>query len=122
VPRAGAPARRRGLPLALHWLLPLAAVAGLAGMLYLCGGEGSRALPAAFTPVSEAGITGWLLLTDEAPPRNPVRFTPVRAPAAQDVVFIVDESVAAEYLDINSPRAVHSGLQAKRAGLRCRWW
>ena len=112
------PPRRRGLPLALHWLLPLAAVAGLGGMLYLRGGEGARALPAAFAPVSEAGIKGWLLLTDDARPRNPVRFAPVRPPAARDIVFVVDESVAAEYLDINSPRGVHSGLQAARPGLQ----
>lgn len=112
------PPRRRGLPLALHWLLPLAAVIGLGGMLYVRGGEGSRALPAAFAPVSEAGIKGWLLLTEEARSRNPVRFAPVRPPAAQDVVLIVDESVAAEYLDINSPRGVHSGLREARPGLR----
>ena len=112
------PPRRRGLPFALHWLLPIAAVAGLGAMLYVRGGEGARALPGAFAPVSEAGIKGWLLLTDDARPRNPVRFAPVRAPAAQDVVFIVDESVAAEYLDINSPHGVHSGLQTARPGLR----
>lgn len=112
------PPRRRGLPLALHWLLPLAAVAGLGGMLYVRGGEGGRALPAAFTPVSEAGIKGWLMLTDEGRARNPVRFAPVRPPAAQDVVYIVDESVAAEYLDINSPRGVHSGLREARPGLQ----
>lgn len=112
------PPRRRGLPLALHWLLPLAAVAALGGMLYLRGGEGSRALPAAFAPVSHTAIKGWLLLTEETRPRNPVRFAPVRPPAAHDVVFVIDESVAANYLDINSPRGVHSGLAQARPGLQ----
>ena len=36
------PPRRRGLPFGLHWLLPLCAVVGLGGMLYLRGGEGTR--------------------------------------------------------------------------------
>jgi lipid A ethanolaminephosphotransferase len=112
------PPRRKGLPYGLHWALPLAAIVALAAMLYVRGGEGSRALPAAFAPVSQAAIKGWLLLTEDARPRNPVRFAPVRPPAAQDIVLIVDESVAANYLDINSPRGVHSGLREGRAGLQ----
>lgn len=111
------PPRRHALPFGLGWLLPAAAVLGLAGLLYVRGGEGARALPAPFSPIAQAGIMGALSLTEEGGPRRPVTIEPGRPLAPGDVVLVIDESVAANYLDINHPDGVHSGLAGKRPGL-----
>jgi lipid A ethanolaminephosphotransferase len=114
-----------GLVLPVHWRLPrgvaptapLMAVAMLAGMIYARGGEGSSALPAAFPPLAHAAIMGGLSFTEAGAERQSVDFAqPSRRPD-HDVVLIVDESVAANYLDINHPDGVHSGMAREREGL-----
>lgn len=111
------PPRRHALPFGLGWLLPAGAVLGLAGMLYVRGGEGARALPAPFSPIAQAGIMGALSLTEEAGPRRPVSIAPGKPLLPGDVVLVIDESVAARYLDIDHPAGVHSGLADERPGL-----
>src|SRR5690606_37889236 len=66
------PPRGRALPLGLAWAMPCAALIGLSGLLFGKGGEGSRALPAAFTPVAHSTFKDALLLTDENSPRKHV--------------------------------------------------
>lgn len=110
------PPRGRALPLGLAWAMPCAALIGLSGLLYVRGGEGSRALPAAFTPVAYSAIKGVLLLTEESGPRAEVAHAPAGPAPLRDIVLIVDESIAANYLDINSPRGVYSGLAQPRPG------
>lgn len=111
------PPRGRGLPVGLGWWLPAGAVAGLACLLYMRGGEGARALPAPFSPLAQGAIMAALRLTDDAQPRQPVRLVPGRALAAGDIVLIVDESVAARYLDINHRDGVRSGLAEPTPGV-----
>ena len=110
------PPRGRTLPPGLAWAMPCAALIGLSGLLYARGGEGSRALPAAFTPVAYSAIKGALLLTDENAPREQVAVSPSGSAPTRDIVLIVDESIAANYLDINHPRGVYSGLAEERPG------
>lgn len=111
------PPRGDGLPLRLHWLMPVAALLVLTGLLYVRGGEGSRALPAAYPPLAHASIKGALLLTERGGPRKAVEFAPPSQPPDHDIVVIVDESIAPRYLDINGAAGVHSGLAQKRPGL-----
>src|SRR5690554_6396744 len=99
------------------WVLPAGALLLLAAVLYLRGGEGARALPAPFSPLAQLGIMAALELTEEGGPRRPVEQIP-RPPAAPgDIVLVVDESVAANYLDINHPDGVYSGLASPQPGL-----
>ena len=111
------PPRRSALPWGLAWLMPTGAVIALACLLYVRGGEGARALPAPFSPLAQGAILATLAVTEEDRPRQPVGIVPGPRGAAGDVVLVIDESVAANYLDINHRRGVHSGLAAERPGL-----
>lgn len=101
----------------LGWIAPLGAVIALAGLLYLRGGEGARALPAPFSPLAEGAIMLTLRATEDDRPRQAVRMAPGPALAAGDIVLVIDESVAANYLDINHRAGVHSGLAESRPGV-----
>src|SRR3546814_13481670 len=63
-----------------------------------------------------------LAVSDPARPREDVRLVPRPAPDSGtdrgDIVLIVDESIAARYLDINDPAGVRSGLARPPAGVR----
>lgn len=111
------PPRRLALPFGLGWIVPASAVVALAALLYLRGGEGARALPAPFSPLANGTILVTLRLIEDNPTRQPVRLTPGAKRAAGDVVLVIDESVAANYLDINHPQGVHSGLKEARNGV-----
>ncbi|HEX8526239.1 sulfatase-like hydrolase/transferase [Allosphingosinicella sp.] len=92
-------------------------VAMLAAILYVRGGDGAHGLPGSFTPLAYLGIAGWEAATTEAAERQPVRIAPGPVPANRDIVFIIDESVAGHYLDINHPQGVRSGLAATQPGV-----
>jgi len=109
------PTRRRvGLWLGLG--MPAAATALLAGLLYARGGEGSTALPAPFVPLAQSALQAAVWVTDPPGPRETVTLAPGAKPD-HDVVLIVDESIAARYLDIDGAMGVHSGLAAPPPGL-----
>ncbi|MBO9518012.1 MAG: hypothetical protein J7493_08085 [Porphyrobacter sp.] len=112
------PPGRFALRYGIGWIIPLGAVIALAGMLYLRGGEGAKALPAPFSPLAQGAIMATLGLTEKEHPRQAVNLTPSRALATGDVVLVIDESVAANYLDINQRAGVYSGLAGDRPGLR----
>lgn len=107
----------RELPQCLAWLMPTGAVIALACLLYVRGGEGARALPAPFAPLAHGTIMATLAVTEGEHPRRAVAIAPGPARAAGDVVLVIDESVAANYLDINHRRGVRSGLAGGRPGL-----
>ena len=111
------PPRRHGLPFGLGWLLPTGAVLALSGLLYVRGGEGTRALPAPFSPLAEGALMAALELADDDAPRRPVTLVPGEPLVPGDVVLVIDESVAANYLDINHPDGVRSGLADERPGV-----
>ncbi len=106
---------RRSLPVLLA--SPLAALLILMAVFYLRGGEGGRALPAAFTPLAHAGLHGVMRVIDPVGERQQVQWPAPPVKPDGDIVLIVDESIAARYLDINDPAGVRSGLAQPRAGL-----
>lgn len=109
---------RRALPKPmLAAAAPAAGVALLAALLFVRGGEGARGLPAPFTPLAYSTLYLYEAATGSAGPREPVRMRPSGTPPARDIVLIVDESVAGQYLDINNPAGVRSGLAGPRAGV-----
>jgi lipid A ethanolaminephosphotransferase len=96
---------------------PLAAIALLSLILYARGGEGARGLPPSLTGLAYGDLALYEAATEHYGPRQPVRLRP-RTAAAGDLVFLIDESVAAAYLDIdNNEGGVRSGLAEPRPGL-----
>src|SRR4051812_30422562 len=96
---------------------PLAAIALLSLILYARGGEGARGLPPSLTGLAYADLALYEAATERYGPRQPVRLRPKTAPSG-DLVFLIDESVAAAYLDIDNPQGgVRSGPAEPRPGL-----
>lgn len=110
------PARRRRVPSWAAYGAPLAAVALLVLIFYQRGGDGSRALPGAFTPIAYAAIMGFEEATRERGPRRPVEIKRSTIQPARDIVLIIDESIAGNYLDINHPQGVPTPLGQAPAG------
>ncbi|HEY0623359.1 sulfatase-like hydrolase/transferase [Sphingomonas sp.] len=110
-------APRRARPLGARWAAaPIGALALLTGMLFLRGGDGARGLPGAFTPLAYLTLaTGEELASDGG--RRPVTMQPQAVAATGDIVLIVDESVAARYLDLADPAGVRTGLLSPPAGI-----
>ena len=105
-----APRRRLPLP---GWLLgagPLLGTGLLAGILFLRGGEGSRGQPASFVPLAYLALAEYESLTGGLGPRQPVKLARPAAPPGGKLVLVVDESIAGQYLDINSPAGVPTPL------------
>ncbi|HEY0413877.1 MAG TPA: sulfatase-like hydrolase/transferase [Allosphingosinicella sp.] len=111
------PRRRPPFPSAAVAAAPLAGALLLAFVLYARGGEGGRGLPPSFTALAYAGLAGWEAAADRSGPREPVRLRPRGPPPQGDLVFIIDESVVATYLDIDNPAGVRSGLAEPRPGV-----
>jgi lipid A ethanolaminephosphotransferase len=96
---------------------PLLAIALLSLILYARGGEGARGLPPSLTGLAYSDLALYEAATEHYGPRQPVRLRSRSAPAG-DLVFLIDESVAAAYLDIDdSGGGVRSGLAEPRPGL-----
>lgn len=112
------PPRGSRVPSKLALTAPFAALALLTGMFYLRGGEGSLALPPAFAPVSMAGILTVEELLAEKGPRRDIAIPRSSRPVARDIVLLVDESVTGNYLDINNPLGVPTGLGLPHPGVR----
>ena len=99
---------------------PPMAVLLLGLVLFLRGGEGGRALPGAFLPLSYSAIHLAEQAGGDDGPRQPVKIARPRAPLARDIVFVIDESVTGDWLDINDPDGARSGLAEPRPGVRIR--
>ena len=112
---------RRALPLTrpriTGALAAPAAVALLATILFVRGGDGARGLPGAFTPLAYSSIYLYEKAAGDLGPRRPARLRPALPPAARDLVLIVDESVVGHYLDINNAGGARSGLVGPRTGV-----
>jgi lipid A ethanolaminephosphotransferase len=114
---AGAVLLKPRRPVRYAGAAPLAAIALLSLILYARGGEGARGLPPSLTGLAYSDLALYEAATEHYGPRQPVRLRPTSAPAG-DIVFLIDESVAAAYLDIDNPEGgVRSGLAKGRPGL-----
>jgi lipid A ethanolaminephosphotransferase len=101
---------------ALAPVAPLAGVVLLAGILFARGGEGGTALPGPFTPLAYSALYLYEQVAEGKPQRSRLLLRPVQA-ATRDIVLIVDESVAGNYLDLNDPAGARSGLLQPRQGI-----
>jgi Sulfatase len=104
------PPRTRIVPGWAALAAPAISFAAMTGLLYLRGGEGTRALPAALPPLSFIALKSFEDWRNPPGPRQEVRIARSKPLAQGDIVLLVDESIAGNYLDINHANGVRSGL------------
>ena len=95
-------------------LIPAVALVAMSAMFYVRGGDGGRGLPGAFVAPAYALVLAFDSVRNDPGARQPVKLAHVKPRTSGDIVLIVDESIAAQYLDINNAGGVYSGLAAKQ--------
>lgn len=109
----------RSLPVR-GWLAvaaPCIGTALLTGLLFMRGGEGARGLPPSFTPIAYLALVGYEDATEDKGPRQPVQLPIAGKPLSHNIVLIVDESIAGQYLDFNSAHGVPTPLSRAWPGI-----
>ena len=94
---------------------PAAPIAVIVAMIYVGDGRGTKALPQQFGGVA---MMSALAVSDpfgESGSRLPVQLAPRGADAVRHVFLIVDESVRADFVDLNEPRGITPYLRSQRA-------
>jgi glucan phosphoethanolaminetransferase (alkaline phosphatase superfamily) len=111
------PRRRLPLPGYVPIIAPVVGVLLLSGVLFVRAGEGARGLPVMYTPLAYLNLFVYETLHNTVGPREPVRLVRQSSPIDHDIVLIIDESIAGNYLDINTPSGVSTGLKTPPAGV-----
>lgn len=96
---------------------PWLGVALLTGILFIRGGDGARGLPDSFKSLAYAALSGYESLTGNLGPRASVQLPQAEKSPDRNIVLIVDESIAGQYLDINSPSGVATPLSRQWPGI-----
>jgi glucan phosphoethanolaminetransferase (alkaline phosphatase superfamily) len=112
-PGRGTPLLADRVAVGAPWLATL----GLAAIMFVRGGDGGDGLPPAFTPIAYLGLAGYEAMTGEIGPRQPVQIRHIRPARHRNLVFVIDESIAGQYLDINSRHGVATPLSHPWPGL-----
>ncbi|MCW1244688.1 sulfatase-like hydrolase/transferase [Pseudomonas sp. SAICEU22] len=111
------PRRRLSLPGYVPIIAPVLGVLLLSGVLFVRAGEGARGLPVMYTPLAYLNLFAYETLHNTVGPREPVSILRQSSPIDHDIVLIIDESVAGNYLDINTPSGVPTGLKTPPPGV-----
>jgi glucan phosphoethanolaminetransferase (alkaline phosphatase superfamily) len=111
------PRRRLPLPGFLPVAAPLLGVLLLSAVLFMRAGEGARGLPVMYTPLAYLNLFIYEALHNIVGPREPVRIAQLTSVIEHDIVLIIDESVAGNYLDINAPFGVYTSLKMPPSGV-----
>lgn len=80
-------------------LLPVLPFLVIAFIMAVKSGGGQQALPRQFTPLSVAGLAASKIATQESRVRGEVAWTPDPQKRVKSILFLVDESIRADYLD-----------------------
>ncbi|MDR6956734.1 glucan phosphoethanolaminetransferase (alkaline phosphatase superfamily) [Pseudomonas brassicacearum] len=111
------PRRSVSLPGFLPIAAPVMGVLLLSAVLFMRAGEGARGLPVMYTPLAYLNLFAYEALHNTVGPREPVRLARRTSAIGHDIVLIIDESIAGNYLDINTPSGVHTGLKTPPDGV-----
>ncbi|MDP9781676.1 sulfatase-like hydrolase/transferase [Pseudomonas fluorescens] len=111
------PRRSLRLPGYLPIAAPVLGVLLLSGVLFVRAGEGARGLPVMYPPLAYLNLFAYESLHNTIGPREPVTLVRQSSLIEQDIVLIIDESIGGNYLDINTPFGVHSGLKTPPEGV-----
>jgi glucan phosphoethanolaminetransferase (alkaline phosphatase superfamily) len=96
---------------------PILGTALMCSMLLARNGEGAAGLPPSWAGIGYSALYAKARLSGTVGARSFVAIKRTLKPLDRDIVFIIDESVAGHYLDINSPNGVNSGLKTPRDGI-----
>ncbi len=102
----------------LSWLnitTPIAVTVMLTGILFFRGGEGAKGLPSPFTPVAYLNLMIYEQLTTDYGDPKDIHIAP-KGKSNKDIILIMDESVSAHYLDINSATGEKTFLKENSPG------
>jgi len=86
--------------------MPLLPLASIACLIYVEAGRGTRALPEQFGPLAMLVVAGTQHPLELAAPRESVDSPPEHSPRAHDVFLVIDESVRADFVDLNGAHDV----------------
>ncbi|AUM70850.1 sulfatase-like hydrolase/transferase [Pseudomonas fluorescens] len=111
------PRRSLRLPGYLPIAAPVLGVLLLSGVLFVRAGEGARGLPVMYPSLAYLNLFAYESLHNTIGPREPVTLVRQSSLIEQDIVLIIDESIGGNYLDINTPFGVHSGLKTPPEGV-----
>ncbi len=88
----------------ISWIftyIPIFVIGLLTTMLFFRGGDGAKGLPTVLTPVAYFNLSVYEKLNNDYGERKEVSIT-TKGKNNKDIILIVDESISARYLDINS--------------------
>lgn len=105
------------LPRLLPGAAPLLALMLVVGILFIRSGDGARGLAPMYPPLGYLSLYGYEMLHGSAGPRQPVTIPHDHAPMARDIVLIIDEAIAGNYLDLNAPTGVTTHLAQAQPGV-----
>ncbi|EJL01867.1 MULTISPECIES: sulfatase-like hydrolase/transferase [Pseudomonas] len=111
------PRRSLSMPGYLPVVAPVLGVLLLSAVLFVRAGEGARGLPVMYTPLAYLNLFTYESLHNTIGPREPVSLGRPSAAIDHDIVLIIDESIGGNYLDINTPFGVHTGLKTPPDGV-----
>jgi len=89
---------------------PFIAVAGLALILYVRGGDGAKLLPPAFPFLSYTALSAYEAIAEPTVVRQQVTIALANKAAPRHVILLVDESVSGNYLDVCSSKGLKTPL------------
>jgi glucan phosphoethanolaminetransferase (alkaline phosphatase superfamily) len=103
---------KKNIFIAQKWIitLPIIAIFSLTYLLFLREGEGGKALPPMFTLLAYNNLYLYEQFTADTSPRIDVQITSKTQNPTKDIIYIVDESIRGDFLDINSSHGVFSNL------------
>jgi hypothetical protein len=79
-------------------------------LIFYKGGSGALGLPSFYAPLSYSSLALYELSQDEFGTREEVTISRPNTKINHDIIYIVDESVGANYLDINNKNGVKTSL------------
>jgi glucan phosphoethanolaminetransferase (alkaline phosphatase superfamily) len=95
------------------WFAPLVPMVMIAAIIFMKEGGGSQALPVQFQPLSVAAVSGTVLAKSPTAERPAVTAT-AGEHKIRNVVFLVDESIRADYIDWTPGNRFTPALAAAR--------
>jgi glucan phosphoethanolaminetransferase (alkaline phosphatase superfamily) len=79
-------------------------------LIFYKGGSGALGLPSFYTPISYSTLVLYEMMQDDYGAREGISIKRSNKKVNHDIIFILDESVSANYLDINNSNGVNTAL------------
>lgn len=86
-------------------------------LIFYKGGSGALGLPSVYTPLSYSSLVLYELSQDDFGTREAISIQRENTKIGHDIVYILDESIVANYMDINNLNGVNSSLNKSYANI-----